>query len=145
MISCLVYFNGNESSKKGLLRGVVIFPIFLILNIIYLLITRKLHEKYTDSGDISIIKKAIFIVIAGVLIVSGLGVHNPPDSTKAIVYASLMGFVVYGIANCIMFSTNKKWNIMITFLDVLWGILSTGLLGYILYKIVSKWPKVFEY
>jgi uncharacterized membrane protein len=42
-----------------------------------------------------------------------------------------------------MLATTKKWNYSISLIDILWGIFSTSLLGYILYIVVNKWPEIF--
>jgi uncharacterized membrane protein len=143
MKSNIVFFDTLENSKKGTLRGLVIFPIFIILTLLWFLLTKKsLYDKHIDKVPNS--RLWISMGISALLIVSALGIHNPNTLRKAVVFGALVGLVVYGIANAVLLSASKKWDYTISFIDTLWGILSTAFLAYILYKIVKKWPKTFQ-
>jgi uncharacterized membrane protein len=83
--------------------------------------------------------------ISSLLIVSAIGVHKPDTLKKALVYSGLVGFVVYGITNVSLLSSSKKWDYSISTIDTIGGVFTTTLLGYILYKVVEKWPNTFEF
>jgi uncharacterized membrane protein len=143
MKSTLIFFDNEENSKRGALRGLVILPIFVILTLIWLLITKKsLYDKHIDKVSTS--RLWISIIISGILIVSAIGVHTPDTVQKAVVYAALVGFVVYGVTNSVLLATSNKWNYYISIIDTVWGIIVTSLLGFILYHIVKKWPNIFS-
>jgi uncharacterized membrane protein len=142
MKSTLVFFDTSENGKRGTLRGLVIFPIFIILTLIWFAVTKKhLYNKHIDQVDKSRIWVALGVT--ALLIVSAVAVQTPNTTKKAVVYSALVGLVVYGISNAVLLSTSKKWDYVISLIDIVWGVLSTALLGYILYEVVLKWPKTF--
>ena len=144
MKSSIVFFDNLENSKRGTLRGMVIFPIFILITLVWFFFTKKpLYDKHIDTVSKDRLWVALFV--SGLLIVSAIGVHTPDTLQKAVVFSGLVGFVVYGITNSVMLAVTKKWNYSISFIDILWGIFSTSLLGYILYIIVNKWPKIFAF
>ena len=142
MKSSIVFFDNLENSKRGTLRGMVIFPIFILITLVWFFFTKKpLYDKHIDTVSKDRLWVALFV--SGLLIVSAIGVHTPDTLQKAVVFSGLVGFVVYGITNSVMLAVTKKWNYSISFIDILWGIFSTSLLGYILYIVVNKWPEIF--
>jgi uncharacterized membrane protein len=142
MKSSIVFFDNLENSKRGTLRGLVIFPIFILLNLLWFFFTKKqLYDKHIDT--VSTNRLFVSWFLSALLIVSAIGVHTPDSSKKAIVFSALVGFVVYGISNATMLAVSNKWDYLISLIDILWGIFSTSLLGYILYIVVNKYPNIF--
>lgn len=142
MKSSIVFFDNLENSKRGTLRGMVIFPIFILITLVWFFFTKKpLYDKHIDT--VSKDRLWVALCVSALLTVSAIGVHTPDTLQKAVVFSGLVGFVVYGITNSVMLAVSKKWNYSISFIDILWGIFSTSLLGYILYIVVNKWPKIF--
>ena len=142
MKSTLIFTDNLENSKRGTLRGLVLFPIFIFLTLIWLFFTKTiLYDKHIDKVSRS--RLWISMGVSALLIVSAVAVHTPDTERKAVVYSALLGFVVYGIANATMLAFTKKWGYLISFIDIIWGIVSTSLLGYILYFVVKKWPTIF--
>jgi len=140
MRSSLIFFDNKENSKRGNLRGLVIFPIFIILTLVW----RQLMTKYYKCNNVGKLRKIISLIISAVLIVSAIGVQTPNTLQKAVVYGALIGFVIYGVSNCVLLVSSNKWGYMISFVDTLWGIASTSLLSFILYKVVQKYPYIFK-
>ena len=142
MKSSIVFFDNLENSKRGTLRGMVIFPIFILITLVWFFFTKKpLYDKHIDT--VSKDRLWVALCVSALLTVSAIGVHTPDTLQKAVVFSGLVGFVVYGITNSVMLAVSKKWNYSISFIDILWGIFSTSLLGYILYIVVNKWPEIF--
>ena len=142
MKSSIVFFDNLENSKRGTLRGMVIFPIFILITLVWFFFTKKpLYDKHIDT--VSKDRLWVALCVSALLTVSAIGVHTPDTLQKAVIFSGLVGFVVYGITNSVMLAVTKKWNYSISFIDILWGIFSTSLLGYILYIVVNKWPKIF--
>ena len=143
MKSTLVFTDNIENSKRGLFRGLVIFPIYIILTLGWFLLTQKsLYDKHIDKVSLS--KIIVALTVTSILIVSAIGVHTPNTARKAIVYGALVGLVVYGVSNSVLLATSKKWGYVISLIDIIWGVISTALLGYILYIIVEQWPSIFK-
>jgi uncharacterized membrane protein len=142
MKSSIVFFDNLENSKRGTLRGMVIFPIFILITLVWFFFTKKpLYDKHIDT--VSKDRLWVALSVSALLTVSAIGVHTPNTLQKAVVFSGLVGFVVYGITNATMLATTKKWDYSISLIDILWGIFSTSLLGYILYIVVNKWPEIF--
>ena len=143
MKSTLVFWDNKENSKRGTLRGLSIFPIYIILTLLWFFITKNsLYSKHIDN--VSNYRLIISLFVTGVLIVSAVAVNNPDTTQKAIVYGALVGFVVYGISNAVLLATSNKWGYIISIIDTIWGVLSTTLISYLLYEIVKLNPKVFK-
>jgi len=143
MKSTLVFVDTKENGKRGTLRGLVILPIYIILTLLWFLLTMK----FVYSGSINKTNKfrvLLSLFISGVLIVSAIAVHTPNTMEKAIVYGALVGVVVYGVSNSVLLATSNKWGYTISLIDITWGIISTSFISYILYKIVQKWPNIFQ-
>ena len=139
----MVFLDNKENSKRCALRGLAIFPVYIILTLGWFLLTKNtLYAKHIDKVSIPRILIALFVT--GTLIVSAIGVQVPNTVYKAVIYGALVGFVVYGVSNAVLLATSKKWGYVVSLIDTAWGVISTALLGYILYKIVEKWPDIFK-
>ena len=140
MKSNIVFFDTYENSRIGTLRGLVIFPIFIILTLIWIYVMKKSNVKsYENIGSVRL---CFYLIFSGLLIVSAIGVHNPDSYQKAAAYALLVGFVVYSISN--MYITNDRFS-LISLVDIIVGITITTILGIILYWIVEIWPCIFKF
>lgn len=143
MKSDLVYMDSIQNSKKGTLRGLVIFPIFILLTLGWFFLMENVYKKHID--EVSNFRIGLALVLCSILIVSAIGVHDPDTIQEAIVYSALVGFVIYGVANLSLLAACDKWNYTIMIIDTVWGVLSTTLLGFILFYVVKNWPNVFAY
>ena len=131
MKSSIVFFDSFQNSIRGTLRGIIIFFPIVILNYLFF--------KYYYNIKNTTVKFYIALIISSILIVSAIGVHNPNSTTKAVVYAGLVGFVVYGFMALWGFGS-EQIKIKKCFITLAWGIITTALLGYILYLVVKKRP-----
>lgn len=147
MRSSIVFFDNIENSRRGTIRGLVVYPLFIVLTLIWFHMFDKETVKNIDTDTV------ISVMFVGLLIVSALGVHSPNTCKKAVVYSALVGFIVYGTIAAVLLSTpNRRCSGQTTRLKylkllgiVVWGVLSTALLGYVLYKVVDKYPEILEY
>lgn len=137
MKSNIIFFDSLENTKRGALRWLVIFPIFIVLTFLWFLLTKKpLYDKHIDNVSIS--RYIVALIISSLLISSAVGVHNPNNAITAVTYAGLVGLVVYGITNVALLATSNKWGYTVSVIDTLWGVVNTSFLGYILYIFVNK-------
>lgn len=83
----LVFFDSLKNSKKGLLKGFLIYPIsFLTLCLIDLLVTKK----QTTFAVIDVFLTALILV-------SALGVSAPKSYKASAFYGASVGFVVSAV------------------------------------------------
>lgn len=142
MKSSIVFLDSLENSKRGTLRGLVIFPLFILMTLAWFAVTKKkLYRRHID--EVGKLRVSIALGVSALLVVSALGVHTPDTAKKAASYAGLVGLVVYGITNASMLAAVQKWGFKIAIIDTVWGVLSTALLGYLLFEVVQKWPNTF--
>ena len=126
----LVFFGTAEDSRKGLIRGAVAFLLIIVLNffILNFLETKELKT--------SALYKTIGLDIIALLLGSAIAVQQNPSSVQeSVVYAGLVGLVVYGVYNGIVLSINKNHTISKSIIHTTWGIFSTSLVAIILYYI----------
>ena len=135
MKSSIVFFDNTKNSERGTYRGVTIFLPLLLLNYIFF----SYYYKPTNH-----IKFCIALTVSSVLIVSAISVHNPNTAKKAIVFAALVGLVVYGVMTIFMYGLGQI-NFLKLFITVVYGTTTSALLGYLLYLIIQKWPGTFAY
>lgn len=137
MKSQMVFFDTLENSKRGTARAAVILPFLLLFSAIwYLAIMKKFYMKHID--DTSMFRKIVAVCVIAFMLISALGVHNPNTFKKALFFGGLIGFVIYGCWNSVLYMTNTKWTIWISIIDILWGTISTAILGFILYFFVRN-------
>ena len=142
MKSSIVFFDSLENSKRGLFRTLVIFPIFIILTVVWLFFTKNIfYDKHIDS--VSKTRVWVSMIATTILIISALGIQTADTLQQAVVFSALVGLVVYGFTNATLLAVSEKWDYLISFIDTAWGIFSTSLMGFILYFVVNKWPKIF--
>ena len=136
MKSQIIFFDTVENSKRGTARGAVILPFLLIFSAIwYLVIMKKFYMNHID--DTNIFRKILSVCIIAFMLISALGVHNPDSFIKAIVYGGLLGFVIYSCWNSVIYMVHTNWTIWISIIDIIWGTISTSILGGILYILVN--------
>jgi phosphatidylserine synthase len=135
MKSSIVFYDSYRNSKRGTFRGMVIFIPIIILNFLFF----KYYYVKQDT-----FKFYVALIISSLLIVSSIGIHNPDSVKKAIVYSALVGFVIYGVMSIFMYGL-KHIGLIKCFITIVWGIFTTGLMGYLLYIIVQKYPNTFSY
>ena len=140
MKTMLVFMDNEDNSKRGTLRGLVIFPIYLFMSVCWYVLVRH----YFDIDDVGVLKGVLSLLLSGLLIVSALGVNNAESMGVAAVYGVLVGFVVYGVSGCMLLTMTSRWGYGVFGVNLVWGILSTTLLSCILYKVVERWPGVYR-
>jgi hypothetical protein len=136
MKSNLLFFDNYENSVKGFNRGAIILPIFIFLTYI--------GTYFTDNYAASYIRGFIIRIIIGIILVSAIAVQLPSSKTNAIVYSLLVGFVIFTISELSIINQNKDLKCRKSLMIVLWGMITTVIMGYSLYVIVEKYPDTFS-
>jgi uncharacterized membrane protein len=138
MKSKLVFFDELGNSKVGTLRGLSIFPVFILITLCWFILTKDVfYERHLYQ--VSYTRKVVALLLSGLFIVSALGVHVPSSLKSAVVYGGLVGLVVYGVANLSLLAASDRWGYFISFVDTLWGVVSTAGLAAILYWFINKY------
>jgi uncharacterized membrane protein len=130
----LVFFDTTDESIKGTIRGLVAFLIILFLDYIwYELLMKSFYDSYTSQSNLS--AKTIGIFVSSLLLCSSLTVQLASSPKEAIIYGALVGLVVYGFYNSTNCYRVKGWDCKIGAIDTVFGIVSTSLVSFIVYKI----------
>jgi hypothetical protein len=130
MLTTIGFFNDKHQSNLGTLRGLIAFPIVLLLGFLwYFCLIPKIDK--TRGLQLSY-KSVISMLISAVILVSAIGVQLPPDTKTAAVYGALVGFCVFGIRN--LFIVADGGGILLSTSDVVFGILLTSLCSFTVYK-----------
>jgi len=124
----LVFFDSIDESIQGTLRGLIIIISLIIFDLIWFYFTNKY---YPTTKKINYFTSFLVYLI----LCSALAVQEPKNLSEALLYSALVGFVTYGIFNLTNFSIFSDWNIGITLMDTIWGIINCTIAGCILYLI----------
>jgi uncharacterized membrane protein len=73
----------------------------------------------------------VFVIIPG---------QQSGSLQNTLIFAALFGLVTYATYDLINFATLKDWPLLVTLVDLLWGMIVSTLVGYISYTI-GKWIK----
>jgi uncharacterized membrane protein len=130
----LIFFETKYESKRGTVRGAVALGCLTVLTFLWYGVAMKSFYK----GRIDNVSPANFwvgIIVSAFLIISAIGVQLPTNAQTALVYGGLLGAVIYGVSNGTLLMVSNKWTIGLATLDVLWGILSTTMISFLIYRI----------
>lgn len=131
----LVFFDTVEQGIKGTIRGLVAIVFFVILSVTwYGFLMKKQYKKYIDN-DVSVYKRVFAYILINFFVTSAIAVQLPKSDGNALFYGGLVGAVIYTVANSVLLFTNKKWPIKMLLIDVTWGIITTSLISWLIYKI----------
>jgi uncharacterized membrane protein len=79
-----------------------------------------------------------FCFIAGILLFAVLPAVEKGSFGKAVVFGVLFGFFTYGTYDLTNLATLKDWPLIITVIDILWGMVLTGTVSAVSYWIAEK-------
>ena len=135
----LIFFENNNQSLFGIARGSIAFILLIFFNIIWLLLTKKLHKRQINSKAGNTIFKIVYSLIIYLLLCSAIAVQIPSSAKVAFIYGALIGLVVYGIFNFTNAYIFSHWNIGIAIIDIIWGIILCALVAILTYLLSKKW------
>jgi uncharacterized membrane protein len=130
----LTFFGDRATSSIGLKRGLVVFASIGLLDTLWFTLTKNIYEPYVTKKKIS----KLVVVFIWIILCSALSVQlTPADYKEAIVYGSLVGFVVYGVYNATAYTTQREWQLYLAILDTAWGVTMCGVASLIKYYVFS--------
>lgn len=129
---------------KLLISYVLTSLVFFALDMLWLgFVAKDLYKKYlggflsdTVNWTAAIIFYLLFII--GIFIFVILPATEIHSVGKAILYGALFGFFTYATYDLTNMATMKNWPINIVFIDIIWGMVLTGLVSTAGFYIV-KW------
>lgn len=141
MFTQLIFSETVRNALKGTLRAVISVSFMIVIGIVwYMFIARKFYEKYMTYPKPSF--RSIFPLILAVgLIASAISVQLPKSLGEAVIYGSLVGLVTYSVLNLVVLSVYKRWSWITALVDVIYGIIVTGLASLFLYFIFFRGRK----
>jgi len=123
--STIIFFDTQHNSRLGTLRGLISFPIFLLLFFM------ALHPVNNWS-------KVAGVLLLSFVLCSAIAVQMPTDYAQASVYGALVGFVAGAMVTGVTLTSLPhaplvlKWSVVIL-------PLVTTLLAILTYTLSSKW------
>ena len=124
----LSIFESFDETKNATIRGLIVLSCLILFDLIWFFFTNRYYP---------INKKINYYtgVLAWFILSSALAVQIPNNYSEALVYSGLVGLVVYGIYNFTNLTFLREWNISITIMDLMWGVINCCITGTILYYI----------
>lgn len=125
MKSGIVFFDSHHNSRLGTLRGLITFPIFIV---ILILLFRPANTWEKISG----------ILLIAFVLCSAIAVQIPTNYKQAGVYGLLVGFVVGSVVTGVELNNSAlepkflKWSVLLL-------PLITAPLAVLTYSLSSKW------
>jgi hypothetical protein len=135
MKSEIVFFDGWDNSKKGLVRGLILFPVCFV----FLMLWHMMNK----NGEQFSTKHWISITLQSVAIVSIIGIHNPNSFKQALFFGMILGYVISNLIN-LNFLIMRKITVSEMIARDIQGIILFGILSVLLYYLTTKF-KFLQY
>lgn len=119
-------------------------PVFLAIDFVWLtLIAKNFYAKqigFLFSPKPNLISAFIFylLYVAGVLIFAVVPALRENHLSKAVLLGGLFGLFTYATYDLTNLATIKNWPLIVTIIDILWGIILTASLSLISFIIGKK-------
>lgn len=122
---------------------IISLPIFLIIDFIWLgLVAKKLYDQELSSFERTLNWPAaisVYLVLVLGVVVFSLS-RNSSDPWQGFIWAGTFGFLSYGVYDLTNLATLANWSLKITIIDMIWGTILCGTIGYIAI-VISNWLK----
>jgi uncharacterized membrane protein len=129
---------------KILLLYALTVPVFFAVDMVWLgLVAKPFYKKYIGhlmSAQVNWAAALVFyfLFIVGILVFAVLPAVQKGSLGKAILYGMLFGFFTYATYDLTNLATMKDWPLIITVVDILWGIVLTGTVSAVSYWIAGR-------
>ncbi len=134
------------SIPKILLAYCLTFLVFLAIDLVWLgFVAKDLYRRQLGgllSENVNWAAAIIFylLFVAGVFLFAIAPATEKQSLSHAVIYGALFGFFTYATYDLTNLATLKGWPIKIVFIDIVWGMVLTGLVSSAGFFIV-KWLK----
>jgi uncharacterized membrane protein len=125
----------------------IALPVFFIIDMIWLgLIARRFYGKHLGflmRPQVNWIAAILFylIFIAGILIFVVMPAKADGSAVKAVWLGLVFGLVTYATYDLTNLATIKQWPLVVTVVDLIWGMVLSASVGFLTY-VISKALKV---
>lgn len=125
----------------------IALPVFFIIDMIWLgLIARRFYGKHLGflmRPQVNWIAAILFylIFIAGILIFVVIPAKADGSAIKAVWLGLAFGLVTYATYDLTNLATIKQWPLVVTVVDLIWGMVLSASVGFLTY-VISKALKV---
>lgn len=132
--------------SKLLLAYILTFIVFLAIDMIWLgFIARDLYRRQLGnflSDQVNWTAAIIFylLFVFGIFLFAVFPAAEKQSISHAIIYGALFGFFTYATYDLTNLATLKNWPVKIVFIDIVWGMVLTGLVSTAGFFII-KWLK----
>jgi uncharacterized membrane protein YccC len=133
----LVFVDSKAHTRRGFVRGTFAFVLLTTLILIYSLLTLNVYRAHMVIGETNNVKFILGMLFAILLFACALGVAHPKSSKIAIVYGFLVGFVIFGITNAVLWAAGLS-DLSINLLDTTTGCLLGAFVSWALFRVLRK-------
>ncbi len=121
--------------SKLILSYILTFAVFFIVDMAWLgFVAKDIYKKYLGnflSDNVNWIAAFVFylLFVVGVFIFAILPAVEKDSLRSAIIMGALFGFFTYATYDLTNLATLKDWPITIVFIDIIWGMVLTGIVS----------------
>jgi len=121
----------------------IALPVFFVIDMIWLvLIAKKFYNRHIGfmmKPDINWYAAIIFylLFIAGLIVFDILPAVEKHSPLHAILYGALFGLIAYATYDLTNLATMKDWPLLVTIVDLVWGMVLSASVSVITYLIFS--------
>ena len=122
----------------------IALPVFLIIDMIWLvLVAKNFYAKYIGflmKNDINWIAALVFylIFIVGLIVFVITPALDKNSWVTALLLGALFGLITYATYDLTNLATIKDWPLIVTIVDLIWGMVLSGSVSLITYLIATK-------
>ena len=122
----------------------IALPVFFAIDIVWLaFVAKKFYNRqigYLMRPDVNWYAAVIFylLFISGLVVFVITPAVEKHSLTHALFYGALFGLVTYATYDLTNLATLKEWPILVTVVDLVWGMVLSASISVITYLIASK-------
>jgi uncharacterized membrane protein len=122
----------------------IAFPVFFVIDMIWLVLVAKNFYKeqigFLMKPDINWPAAIIFylLYIAGLVIFVISPAMAKNSWTNAVLFGALFGLITYSTYDLTNLATIKDWPVLVTIVDLIWGMVLSASISVITYLIASR-------
>jgi uncharacterized membrane protein len=123
---------------------IIALPAFFAIDMVWLVVVaRKFYQKHLGfimRPDVNWLAAIIFylLFIAGIVLFVIAPAVEKHSWTHALIYGALFGLITYATYDLTNMATLKDWPVIVTIVDLAWGMVVSAAVSVVTYLIVAK-------